>query len=762
MPLTPGTRLGSYEIVAPLGSGGMGDVYRARDSRLGREVAIKALPETFAGDPERLARFDREARALAALNHPNIAAIYGLEEVGGAPHLVLELVDGETLAVRLKRGALPLRDALEVCTQLAAAIEAAHERGIVHRDLKPGNLMLTPSGVVKVLDFGLAKSGGEEASDPDLSRSPTVTVRAGATTAGMFLGTAAYMSPEQARGQSVDRRTDVWSFGCILFECLTGRPAFEGETVSDLIARILEREPDLNALPAATPPRVRDLMLRCLRKDAGERPRDIRDVRLELAVAAAGGAKAEGGREKSIAVLPFAHASGSDDEYFADGITEEILNALAQLQGLHVAARTSSFAFKGRSEDLRGIGEKLNVSTVLEGSVRRAGNRLRITAQLVNVADGYQLWSERYDRELTDVFAVQDEIANAIAAKLKPTVTGGSERVQARRGTTSLEAYDLFLKGRALQLQRGRFILEAIQCFEQAVALDPSYADALGLMSDSYRLMGTYGMRPFDEVMSKARAAAERALAIDPDVAEAHATLADVEAEYDRDYASATRSWERALTLDPRHIRARCERALWSLAFGGMSADEAVAEVGRAVSDDPLNSWAMAMQSFLLGLAGRHEESVVAARRAVELDAGSYFAQFNLMRSHVWAGDFARAIELGPALLISSGRHPWTLGTLAAAHAAQGNVAIARAVYDELEARSRMEFVAPFWLAAVAAAAGLMDVAMRLARRAVDERDPLALLARCYPEWAPLRAQPGFGELLAKMRFMGGAAGGGG
>src|SRR2546426_8504498 len=287
--LTPNTRLGPYEIVGPLGAGGMGEVYRARDTRLGRDVAIKALPPAFAADPARLSRFRREAQTLASLNHPNIAAIYGLEEADGAPHLVLELVEGETLAARLARAALPQGEALALGVQIAGAIEAAHERGIVHRDLKPGNVMINPAGMAKVLDFGLAKSDPGPATGAALSDSPTLSGHPDATAAGVILGTAAYMSPEQVRGKPVDRRGDVWSFGCLLFECFTGRPAFEGETASDLIAQILGREPDWSALPAGASPRIREILRRCLRKNAEERPRDIRDVRLELADVASGG-----------------------------------------------------------------------------------------------------------------------------------------------------------------------------------------------------------------------------------------------------------------------------------------------------------------------------------------------------------------------------------------------------------------------------------------------------------------------------------------
>jgi serine/threonine-protein kinase len=632
--------------------------------------------------------------------------------------------------------------------QVSAAIGAAHERGVVHRDLKPGNVMITASGTVKVLDFGLATSDPGWAPDGGLTEAPTVAVRGGATVAGTILGTAAYMSPEQARGRPVDRRSDVWSFGCVLFECFAGQPAFRGETVSDLIARIIEREPEWAALTQGTPPRVKEILRRCLRKDAESRPRDIRDVRLELEDIAAGGTKAEGAREQSVAVLPFENHSGPDDEYFADGVTDEILNALGHVEGLRVAARTSCFAFKGRREDLRLVGEKLDVTTVLEGTVRRSGSRLRITVQLVNAADGYQLWSERYDREITDVFDVQDEIAGAIASRLRGTVHAEADRNRARGGTKNLEAYELLLRGRALQSKRGRFISEAVACFERAITLDPQYGEALAWLSDSYRLQGVFGAAPFADVMPKAKALAERALAIDSGLAEAWTTMAAVEEQYERNYARSDALYDRALTVDPRHSRARAQRALWRLVRGAMPTEEALAEARRAVQDDPLNAWVGGMHSYCLGIAGRSDESIAEAERSVGLDADSFFAHWNLMRAYAWSAQYDRAIREAPALCAASGRHVWAIGLLAWTYGRAGQGDHARAAYDELEGRSRHEFVSPAWLAMAAGSAGLGEESIRWAERAVVERDPLVLWAHRLPFWDPIRAHPRFAEVM--------------
>jgi serine/threonine protein kinase/Tfp pilus assembly protein PilF len=655
MALAAGTRLGPYEILAPLGAGGMGQVFRARDPRLDRTVAIKALPEGLTQDAERLARFEREAKLLAALSHPNIGAIFGLEEQDGSPYLVLEFVEGETLAARIARGALPAREALEIATQIAAAIEAAHERGIVHRDLKPGNVMLTPARIVKVLDFGLAKGSPVESAasvvgvQPHLSATPTVAMSA--TGAGIILGTAPYMSPEQARGKPVDRRADVWAFGCVVYECLTARQAFAGETVSDVIARILERDPEWAALPASVPPRLRELVRRCLVKDATERPRDIGDLRRELVaiaqeLSAPSNVASAAAATPSLAVLYFENiARDEESEYFCAGITEDILTDLSKIKGLRVASRNAVARYRGAPVDIARVGADLGVKAVLEGSVRRAGDRVRISAQLINAADGFHLWAERYDRTLQDVFAVQEEIASSIAAALRVALSPSDAAKLVADRPNDARAYDLYLKGRQRYgSYSAESLREALDLFHQAIAIDPDYALAWAGVADVHGQMIQWGhSKDRDEDLNVGLEAADRALALNPKLPEAykarglmHTVTGDIDA--------ARAALHEALKWNPRFVPALINLAGSTYPTGDLAAVERF--VRRALDADPQYPFTIGWLGLLDMVIGRPDGALMTADRLLPLSDDRFYVGY-VHQLRVWAsvmkGDLAAA-----------------------------------------------------------------------------------------------------------------------
>lgn len=450
MALEPGTSLGPYEIEAPLGAGGMGEVYRARDPRLGRTVAIKILPGALGANTERRKRFDREARAIASLSHPHICAVFDIGVEGKIHYLVMEHLQGTTLADRLKAGRMPVGEALPVASQVARALAAAHARGVIHRDLKPANIMLTPNGA-KVLDFGLAKSLDSGAPSRSLLESPTVVE----TDSHVILGTAAYMSPEQARGKPLDPRSDVWSFGLVLYEMLTGKPVVEGETTADVIAAVLHAPPDWSAIPPETPETVRALLHRMLERNAEQRLSDLSRAAEQLALAAAGRSRppapaaqrVAGRTENSIVVLPFANLSPDpENEYFSDGLTEEVIADLAQVAALRVISRTTAMRLKGAKPDLRALAGELNVRYALEGSVRKAGNNLRITTQLVDTQTDQTIWSDKYRGTLDDVFQIQEEVSRAIVKSLRVTLTPDEEKKLAVAPGPSGYAYDVYLR----------------------------------------------------------------------------------------------------------------------------------------------------------------------------------------------------------------------------------------------------------------------------------------------------------------------------
>lgn len=749
--LAAGTRIGSYEIVGSLGAGGMGEVYRARDSRLGREVALKVLPPEVTNEAGRLERFDREARAIAALNHPHIVTLYSTEEADGIRFLTMELVEGETLGGSIVSGGLPIGRFLEIAIPLADAITAAHQKQITHRDLKPGNVMISHDGRVKVLDFGLARVGGSDGADHTMA-----ATQAPITAHGVIVGTMPYMSPEQVEGRALDPRSDLFSLGVIFYELLSGERPFKGGSSPALMSAILrDTPPTVCEKRSDLPDALGRLIGRMLEKQPADRIQTARDVYNELRQVQKqqdSGTRAPAGPGRvspSVAVLPFTDLSEKKDhDWFCDGIAEEILNALSPLPGLRVAARASAFSLRGKADDLRAIGDKLAVNSVLTGSVRRSGDRVRITAQLSDVEHGQQLWSERFDRELKDIFDVQDEIARAIVARLKVTFDSDSRLVP--KATASVEAYELLLKGRVLLMRRGPAIMSALPYFEQAIAIDPGLAEAHAMLGDTYRLMGLYGLRPAVEVLPLARAAAERALAIDRNQVEALATLANISSIYDWDLEATATLSARALACDPSHVRTLAERAISHAVIETPTNELRKAvldDIAKARALDPLNAWVMAIEAFCLALLGPPEAAVAAARRAVATDEGNFTARWALVSALAMSGRDDEAREEAVPALAMSGRHPRMLSELARIHADHGEHEAAEAIHAELSSRSRTSFVGFGERAIAAAWAGHWDEARQLLAQAIAGREPYLTFWR-LPVWRAIREDAESAALL--------------
>jgi serine/threonine protein kinase/tetratricopeptide (TPR) repeat protein len=636
MSLVSGDHLGTYQIVAPLGAGGMGEVYRAKDLRLGRDVAIKVLHPDIAASPGGLARFEREARAVAGLNHPNVVTLFSVEEEDGIRFLTMELIEGEGLADLVCPGGLSPTRLLDLSIPLADAVAAAHERGIVHRDLKPGNVMLTRDGRVKVLDFGLSKiRGGDE---PASDHGEATTAEISLSGSGARLGTIPYMAPEQVRGEAVDARADVFALGVIIYELATGLRPFAGATSADIASAILRDAPEPLACRRSDLPRELDrIVSRCLEKDQQDRPQTAQYVAGELRVLRRllernGLPRPAPADIASIAVMPFANRSRSEeDEYFADGLADELLGVLAKIRGLRVAARASSFHFKGKDYSVADVGRALNVATVLDGSVRKSGNRVRISVQLVKVADGYHLWSDTYDRTLDDIFAVQDDIAQSVVKELRRALldTGKeargtadvrSEVATAAKGRgTNVEAHRLYLQARHFLAQVTRVDLQrAIECLRQALEMEPGFALGWTQLGVAWvRLAGAGWVGPA-EGYGPAREAAERALVLEPDLAEAHELMGRIHAVYDFDWRGAEASYRRALELDSENAQVLCGAGELARILG--RSEEGVALTRRAVELDPLGFWSNKNLGLSHWSAGSLPEAEAALRRARELN----------------------------------------------------------------------------------------------------------------------------------------------
>jgi TolB-like protein/Tfp pilus assembly protein PilF len=764
-----------YLIERELGQGGMATVYLARDLKHRRPVALKVLGPGLASSLGQ-DRFLREIELAAGLQHPNIVAVYDSGADAGHLWFTMPFVEGETLRDRLRReGQLPLADAVRITTEAARALEHAHRHGVLHRDVKPENLLLTADGSTLVADFGIARAWEEDD---------------GLTETGVVVGTAAYMSPEQAAGvRKLDARTDVYALGCVLYEMLAGEPPYTGSTPQALLAkRLTEPVPRLGTT-RDVPPALERCVNRALARSPADRHASAGELGVELHAAASGGhapvadakqrsfrwrwpaiagstlvvaaAIALGlrylgsdasGLPPSVGVLPFADLSEAGDQaYFSDGLTDELITALSKVEGIRVAARSSSFRFRGRETDVREIGRELSVGSVLEGSVRRSGNRLRVSAQLVDAQDGYQLWAEAYDRDLADVFAVQEEIARAIISALRVTLVAGGGKLEVRP-TSDLEAYDLYLKGRYAWNQRtGPGMREAVRYLEQAVERDPEFALAWAALADAYVLVIPYAGTPRESTWPKARDAAGRALAIDSTLGEAHTAVAYGTMIYEWDWAAAEAGFRRAITVDPSYPTGHqwYGNFLWSRG----RLEEALEQMEEAQRLDPLSLVIGSELAYTYYLLKRFDEAEAKVRETLRLDPNYQHGLFLLGLIFIQEGRYAEAIETLRRALDLGGFQEDITGSLAYAHAISGDVAAARAYTDDLEDRYRKGEGGPYSLILAYTGLGDLDRAFELLHQAIDVRD-LFLPEDFYePLLDPLRADARFAQVEERMQI---------
>jgi serine/threonine-protein kinase len=757
-----GTTVGHYRILEKLGSGGMGVVYKAEDIRLKRLVALKFLPEALSEDRQALERFEREARAASALNHPHICTIHDIDAYEGQRFIAMELLEGQTLKERLHRRPLSAAEVVDLGLQLADSLEAAHAKGIIHRDIKPANVFLTTRGTAKLLDFGLAKV---TEAPPATLDAPTAAP-AWVTGAGVTLGTVGYMSPEQVRGEALDARTDLFSLGVVLYEMATGTAPFRGATSGAVLGEILTKAPTAPVrLNPEVLPELERIVSKLLEKDRALRYQSARDLLVDLtrlkrereSARTPLPGVAESAHVPSLAVLPFANLSADkENEYFSDGLAEDIIDALAQVPGLRVMARTSAFAFRGKDADVREIGARLNVEHILEGSVRRAGSRLRVTAQLVTASDGYHVWSQRFDREMTDVFAIQDEISQAIVQKLRVRLSAEGPLV--KRYTENLAAYDLCLKARYHLLKLTEEGREAgRQYCEQAIALDPAYALAHVVLAESCFWSAFWGSTNPREAFAGAKSAALEALRLDDTVADAHSALGTVLGSGEFDWQGAAREFRKAQELNPSSTAVRYDYAwcyaMWFLLPLGRG-EEALTELRRALELDPLDPFYNALLGCLLYITRQFEPAVAQLRHAIELDPTFFFSYWFLSMAYGLNGRIDEAIAAAEKANELSRATAMTLGALGGHYGRAGRTAEARQLLKELTRRRRSTYVPASALASIHAGLGERDEALTWSTRAIEERDPVTVTAlKIGPNYDPVRSYPAFQALLRKMNL---------
>jgi serine/threonine protein kinase/tetratricopeptide (TPR) repeat protein len=792
-----GKQVAQFQIGNPLGRGGMGEVYAATD-RMGRQVALKVLAPWLVQDRQHVTRFLQEARAVLALNHPNIVTVYDIGEADGVYYIASELIEGETLRAVLSRGRPALAQSVDIAIQVSTALVAAHDKGVVHRDIKPENVMLRGDGYVKVLDFGIAKLteqfGGAE-------RSGATAAASLETVAGLIVGTTPYMSPEQARGTPVDARTDVWSCGVLLYEMIASQIPFTGDSTTDVLARILEREPaPLASLVEGTPEELQRIVTRALKKDPGERYPTMADMLADLKalrqdlefgekirriqstgeLARAPGPRL-GGRKivvsiagigvlalavayfatpwfrspniQSVAILPFVNATGDPElEYLSDGVTESLINALGQLPDMSVKARSMVFRYKGKEVDPQEVASALSVDAVVNGRVERRGDRLMLSLDLAKGEDGDHLWGERYDSTMTDLVAVQSGMARDIAERLHTRLSGADEQRIAQSYTASGEAYQLYLRGR-YHVQKVVLPEEqtGIQYLEQSTALDPNYALAYVGLADAYRTASAADLTP-SQVVPKAEAAAERAVQIDPDLSMAHTQLGILAIWYNFDPHAAERHFTRALELDPDNAEAHIFFA--HLRSNQGRHDEAIREAERGLELEPFNSRFNALTGQFLVHAGRPDDAIARLQSTIDLDPNHVLARLFIATAYVEQRRYADAIAAAQVAVDRTRRrltHP--LGVLGYALAKSGNVAQARAVVDELVTASQSRYVSPYSVALVFNALGERDETLAWLERGFEVDDHKMNLLKVDPKWKNLHGDPRFEDLVKRIGF---------
>ena len=797
MSLAAGTKLGRYEIRSKIGEGGMGEVYLAQDAKLDRKVALKILPAEVAADQNRMSRFVQEAKAASALNHPNIITIHEIDETDSIHFITTEFIDGETLRVRMPSASMKMGEVLDVAAQIASALAAAHAAGIVHRDIKPENIMLRRDGIVKVLDFGLAKLTEQPPPDSVDTEAPTRAVVN--TEPGMVMGTVIYMSPEQARGVDIDARTDIWSLGVVLYEMVAGCLPFAGSTSSEVLASILgdrETQP-LARYSREVPAELERIVSKTLRKNRDERYQTIQDLLLDLkslkqelefaaklerstlpdvsggaiATASSGQTISEDSEShpsqtaelstrrprsrkaiNSLAVLPLLNASADPEmEYLTDGITESLINNLSQLPKLRVMARATVFRYKGREVDPQEVGRELSVRAVLTGRVLQRENRLIIKVELVHTTDGSQLWGEQYNRQLADIFAVEEEIANEIAEKLRLKLSSREQKRMAKRYPENAEAYQLYLKGRyywnkwtAEGTKRG------IEYFQQAITVDPGYALAYAGLADCYGSMTGQGigLSPA-EAFQRARAAAVKALTLDDTLAEAHTSLGLIKLNHDWDWSGAEREFKRAIELNPNYPTPYHWYSHYLIVMDRI--EESLIMSKRGLELDPLDLEMNAHLAWHHYFARQYDQAIEQCLQTMAMDPNFHETHWFLGWAYAQTGQYAKAVDASQKAIALSGGSPEMSAELGYVYAVWGKNDEARKILDELKELSERKYVSPYGLALICAGLGEKDQALEWLEKGYQKRAGFLIYLGRQPQFDALRSDPRFVDLLRRL-----------